>query len=131
MQYRYGDTDVYALPGGNPDPGEDLEATLHRELLEELGVEIRVSKLLFCGVVVARASRKEDVLHCIFLGEIVGGDPELNPLHTTAQSLVWKPVGELVHLAMYPSVAIAIQEHSAATLPANTYLGHIDQPYFG
>ncbi len=51
MQYRYGDTDVFALPGGNPDPGEDLEATLERELMEELGVDIQVFAMLFCGVV--------------------------------------------------------------------------------
>ena len=129
MQYRYGDTDVFALPGGNPDPGEDLEATLRRELMEELGVVIRVSKLLFCGVVVARPNQKEDVLHCVFSGEISAGEPALNPQHTTAKSIIWKPVAELTHLAMYPSVATATQEHYTATLPT-TYLGYIDQPYF-
>ncbi|XWW48150.1 NUDIX hydrolase [Fibrella sp. USSR17] len=129
MQYRYGDTDVFALPGGNPDPGEDLEATLERELMEELGVEIQVFNMLFCGVV-TRPNQKEDVLHCVFVGEIFGGEPVLNPAHTSACSVIWKPVEELTDLAMYPSVATAIQEHHTAMLPT-TYLGYIEQPFYG
>jgi len=30
--------DVFYLPGGKPDPGEDHEAAMYRELAEELGV---------------------------------------------------------------------------------------------
>ncbi|MBO0937731.1 NUDIX hydrolase [Fibrella sp. HMF5335] len=129
MQYQYGDTTVFALPGGNPDPGEDLEATLERELMEELGVEIQVFQLLFCGVV-TRPNQPEDVLHCVFIGEIFGGEPVLNADHTTAAAVVWKPIADLDDLAMYPSVASAIQEHHAALLPT-TYLGYIDQPFYG
>ncbi|MBO0949745.1 NUDIX hydrolase [Fibrella forsythiae] len=128
MQYRYGDTDVFALPGGNPDPGEDLEATLERELMEELGIEIQVFNMLFCGVV-TRPNQKEDVLHCVFFGELFSGEPTLNPVHTTAKSVLWKPVDELTDLAMYPSVAAAIQEHHTAMLPT-TYLGYIEQPFY-
>ncbi len=128
MQYRYGDTDVFALPGGNPDPGEDLEATLERELIEELGVDIQVFTMLFCGVV-TRPNQKEDVLHCVFFGSIVGGEPVLNPAHTSACRVIWKPVDELTDLAMYPSVASAIQEHHTALLPT-AYLGYIEQPFY-
>lgn len=34
----------WELPGGNPDPGEPGEATLHRELLEETGIEVEVER---------------------------------------------------------------------------------------
>ena len=34
MKYRYGEADVYALPGGNPDPGESLAQVIVRELRE-------------------------------------------------------------------------------------------------
>ncbi len=37
----------YAVPGGGLDPHESLEAGLKRELLEELGVEAQVGRLLF------------------------------------------------------------------------------------
>lgn len=129
MQYRYGNTDVFALPGGNPDPGEDLEATLERELQEELGLAIQVFGLLFCGVV-TRPGQKDDVLHCVFSAEIFGGTPTLNPTQTTALNVVWKKLTELPNLALYPSVAHAIQKHHTALLPT-TYLGYIDQPFYG
>lgn len=129
MHYRYGETDVFALPGGNPDPGEDLEATLERELQEELGIEIQVFQMLFCGVVTGGDGRREDVLHCVFLGELFGGIPTLNPDQTTARAVVWKPIDELADLNLYPNVGEAIQEHQSALLPT-TYLGYIDQPFF-
>lgn len=37
----------YAVPGGGLDPCESLEAGLRRELMEELGVEAKVGRLLF------------------------------------------------------------------------------------
>ncbi|CCH00676.1 NUDIX hydrolase [Fibrella aestuarina BUZ 2] len=128
MHYRYGDTDVFALPGGNPDPGEDLEATLERELEEELGISIQVSQLLFCGVV-NNGGRREDVLHCVFMGDWLGGDPALNPEHTTARAIVWQPLDTLPDLNLYPNVGEAILDYHAALLPT-AYLGYIDQPFF-
>lgn len=35
----------YTLPGGKQEPGEDLEATLQRECLEEIGAEVTVGDL--------------------------------------------------------------------------------------
>jgi 8-oxo-dGTP diphosphatase len=128
MHYRYNDTDVYALPGGNPDPGEDLEATLEREAMEELGIEVQLFQMLFCGVV-ASGGHREDVLHCVFLGEIVVGEPALNPEHTTARALIWQPIESLPELNLYPNVGEAIQEHHTTLLPT-AYLGYIDQPFF-
>ena len=117
MQYQYGNTTLFALPGGNPDSGEDLEAALERELMEELGVEIQVFQMLFCGVV-SRPSQPEDVLHCVFIGEVFGGEPALNPEHTTATAVVWKSMIDLDELAMYPSVAHKQQGHRFTKHPA-------------
>ena len=47
MQYRYGNTDVYNLPGGNVDKGETLSETVVRELMEELGVEVNLETMIF------------------------------------------------------------------------------------
>lgn len=38
MLYKYSNTDVYNLPGGNVDKGETLSETVVRELMEELGI---------------------------------------------------------------------------------------------
>jgi len=36
----------HILPGGRSEPGESLEATLHREVLEETGYTLRIAKML-------------------------------------------------------------------------------------
>ena len=68
MRYRYGETDVYNLPGGNVDAGETLEQTLVRELQEELGIQISVGEMLLAGEVIL-PQQKTDVLPLLFKAE--------------------------------------------------------------
>jgi 8-oxo-dGTP diphosphatase len=103
MRYRYGDTDVYNLPGGNVDKGETLTETVVRELMEELGIEVEVGKMILSGDVIMPEG-KEDVLHCVFEGKILTGKPILNPKETSALELVWMPLEDLNELEMYPNV---------------------------
>ncbi|TAE40284.1 MAG: NUDIX hydrolase [Runella slithyformis] len=129
LRYRYGDSDVFALPGGNPDRGETLIATLERELREELGVEIELKAAAFYGETLL-PHLKEDVLHCIFWVEIISGLPRLNPQETTALEVVWKPIGSLSSLKMYPNVGQHIQTYWESASPLG-YVGKIEQDYFG
>lgn len=128
MQYCYGGHDVFALPGGNPDKGETLRETVARELLEELGVTVEVGKLLLCGDVLMPDGKK-DVLHVVFLGEIIAGLPALNPAETSALALVWKPIADLHTLNLYPNVGRQIQEQQGSTR-REPYVGRIDQAFF-
>ncbi|GAB3923529.1 NUDIX domain-containing protein [Larkinella terrae] len=133
MQYRYGEADVYGLPGGNPDKGETLDQTVLRELQEELGVDVEVGPIAFVGEVIfpeiKGAEPKEDVLHVVFAGELIGGIPQLNPDETTALAVTWKPVQELDGLNLYPNVGRQIQRW--LTAQANLeYIGKIDQAFF-
>ncbi|RRB04158.1 NUDIX domain-containing protein [Larkinella rosea] len=133
MQYRYGETDVYGLPGGNPDKGETLDQTVMRELREELGVDVEVGPIAFVGEVIFPEIKgvepKEDVLHVVFSGELIGGIPQLNPEETTALAVVWKPVRELDSLNLYPNLGQQIQRWlgSQANLE---YIGKINQTFF-
>ncbi len=128
MQYQYGDTLVYNLPGGNTDPSETLTETIIRELQEEINVTVLVENLLLCGEVIL-PQQKTDVLHCVFKGKIIANEPMLNPNETSALAIVWQPIDSLDTLPMYPNVGKALKEALTNGLE-NTYLGQIDQTWY-
>lgn len=130
LRYNYSGNDVFALPGGNPDRGETLAQTLERELSEELGIEIELREDAFHGEVIV-PERAEDVLHCVFFAQIVGGIPILNPKETTALELVWQPLEVLSRLNMYPNVGEHIYRYFVLNSTSLGYIGRIDQPFFG
>lgn len=124
LRYRYGTTDVYGLPGGNPDEGETLAETLVRELREELGITVRVGRLVLLGEVLI--PEKKAVLHTLFEGEILEGSPVLNPAETTALEAVWLPVAALNERNLYPNVGAFLKNPSP-----DPYVGRIAQEWFG
>lgn len=129
LHYRYGNNDVYALPGGNPDRGEALPETIVRELQEELGVTVEVGGMVFCGEVIL-SEIKTDVLHTVFQGQILAGTPRLNPAETTALAVVWKPIDEMETLNLYPNIGAEICRWLAADVAESVYIGRIRQRYF-
>lgn len=64
-------SDYYALPGGHMDIGETVEDCMKRELVEELGVEPKVGRLLYVNVFENRALGKNS-LELMF--EITNGE---------------------------------------------------------
>lgn len=133
MHYRYGEADVFALPGGNPDHGETLADVIVRELEEELGITVEVGPMLLAGEVIQPNSDPAKAhkvgLHLVFAAEIIAGLPALNPEHTSARAIVWKPLSELHTLNMYPNVGLYMQQ-SVAMQSSVGYVGPIDQPFF-
>ena len=129
MRYRYGDQDVFALPGGNPDRGEILPETIVREIWEELGVSVDIGEMILAGEMLL-SQRNDDVLHVVFAARNLRGEPTLNAAETTALELVWKPIVELDKLNLYPNIGARIQPwFSSATYLG--YIGRIEQQYFG
>lgn len=128
MRYRYGDTDVFNLPGGNVDAGETLTDTLIRELQEELGIQIAVGEMLVAGEVIL-SQQKTDVLHCVFKARIIAGVPVLNAKETSALEVLWQPITLLNQLAMYPNVADDLQVILAED-KGFEYLGRLDQVWY-
>ena len=129
MRYRYGQTDVYNLPGGNVDKSETLAQTVVRELQEELGIGIAVEKMILTGEVLMPAP-KNDVLHCVFLAKITQGKPTLNSVETSALEIVWKPINTLKDLDMYPNVGAELERFFLEDVGFQ-YIGKVEQEWYG
>jgi 8-oxo-dGTP diphosphatase len=129
MRYRYGQTDVYNLPGGNVDKGETLAQTVVRELQEELGIKIAVEKMILTGEVLMPEPQK-DVLHCVFLAKIIEGKPMLNPVETSALEVVWKPINTLKDVALYPNVGAELESILLEGIDFQ-YVGRVGQEWYG
>jgi 8-oxo-dGTP diphosphatase len=85
---------LWEFPGGKVERGEDPEAALHRELREELGCEVRITKKLPPFV----HSYEWGSIELIpFLCELKPDSPEPHPHEHTG--LAWL---ESVKLASYP-----------------------------
>jgi 8-oxo-dGTP pyrophosphatase MutT (NUDIX family) len=68
----------WEIPSGYHEPGESLEQTTAREVLEETGVEIEVGPLV-CTLVWERESDRRRNLIACFAAEPVEADPEPLP----------------------------------------------------
>jgi mutator protein MutT len=98
---------LWEFPGGKVEPNESLQAALEREILEELGVNIRIEEELF--TVEYDYPAKSIRLH-FFTCSIIDGDP--SPIDVA--DLCWVSAAELVQFEFPPADAelIAKLRHS-------------------
>jgi ADP-ribose pyrophosphatase YjhB (NUDIX family) len=62
VRHTYGDREAWELPGGGVRRGEPPEATVRREMREELGVELE--GLRAAGAIEVAGHGKRTLLHC-------------------------------------------------------------------
>ncbi|POY35194.1 NUDIX hydrolase [Solitalea longa] len=130
MKYIYSDTEVYGLPGGNPEIGESLQEAVKRELQEELSLSVEIDDLLFVAET-HRTEKQEVVVHHIFSGKILAGTPELNAIHTSALSVEWINVEDIDGKNLYPNIGAEIKLlFGIGSTDRTTYLGNINQQWF-
>ena len=128
MQYRYGDADVYNLPGGNVEFGETMADTLAREMVEELNLQVEIQELVSIGEVFF-LEKKKHTLHALFKGKIIAGEPIINPAETSALAIKWINISDLPNINLYPNITDTILKHLDNQLD-NPYIGQINQQWF-
>lgn len=128
MQYRYGDADVFNLPGGNVEFGETMSDTLAREMGEELNLQVAVGEMITIGEVFF-PEKKKHTLHAIFKGEIIEGEPTINPSETSALNIKWIDIQQLSNINLYPNISDSILKYLNNQLD-NPYIGQINQQWF-
>lgn len=75
-----GDYDFWCLPGGGVDPGESLTDAFKREMVEELGVEPKIGRLLY---VQQFPRHDKEILEFFFLIENPEDFRDADPSKTT------------------------------------------------
>ncbi len=86
----------WEFPGGKLDPGEDLESCLAREILEELGIEVKVGPVI--QIVEHRYPSRLLKFHC-FACSIERGEPR--PIECS--ELRWVTPAELADFEFPPA----------------------------
>jgi A/G-specific adenine glycosylase len=79
---------LWEFPGGKQEPGEAIELTIERELMEELAIEATVGEQL---IVVDHAYSHKKLRFVVHLCTWIGGDPQ--PL--ASQQVRWVPPEQL------------------------------------
>jgi len=123
----------YSLPGGGQHSGENLEETLKRECLEELGVPVQVGALRYVRDYISAnhefSQEDPDVHHvefmfeCTLLGDLAEAQPT-NP-DDDQLGLTWLPSAELTSFRLYPRHLRTLLAQERDPL-ANVYLGDIN-----
>lgn len=66
------------LPGGTAKPGEKMEDTLRREIMEETALEVNIKKILYLYSNIDQIPERQ-TFQVVYFCEYIFGDVKLNP----------------------------------------------------
>lgn len=112
IKKQAGEAIYYTLPGGGQKPGETLHQALERECLEELGIPIKVGRLLYIREYIGKhhefvstdseIHRVEFFFTCELVADVPprhGDEPDKRQI-----GVEWLPLDQLDRFPFYPSV---------------------------
>lgn len=95
LMVRKEGTTSFMLPGGKPEPGESAEATIIREISEELGLDLESGRLCLLGTFAADAANEADhrVIGDVFCYEGLPAELDVDRINHQAEiaEAAWFP----------------------------------------
>ncbi len=85
------DFEVWCMPGGGSEQGESVGETAVREVLEEIGLAVRLTRLV--GIYSIPKAKAWLNLIILFVGKVIGG--KLETQHGEVLKIKWFPVDAL------------------------------------
>lgn len=120
------DGQTWVLPGGNPEPGEGMACCAWREVLEETGLSVDVTRCAFVLEAIT-PDRADRTLEIVFLGSELRGDvaprsrePDLRP--------EFIPLERLHDLPLLPPLADPLRSLRRSRADTAPFLGNLWRP---
>ena len=101
VKHRKAGREYYLLPGGGQEIGESAIEALAREWKEELSLDVKIGRFLFCGESVPSELRRTQVFQMVFHIDSIEGNIEVHHEGALA-GYDWVPINGLADIAFFP-----------------------------
>ena len=101
VKHRKAGREYFLLPGGGQEIGESAIEAVVREWKEELSLDVKVGRFLFCGESVPSELRRTQVFQMVFQIDSIEGNIEVQHEGALA-GYAWVPINGLGEIAFFP-----------------------------
>jgi 8-oxo-dGTP diphosphatase len=122
VRHEKGAHSYWLVPGGGVDAGETMVEAAARELLEETGLDVEVSRLLLVCEAIDPKPGGRHIVNAVFSGTVRSGTLVVG-VDKALREARWQPVDALADLEMFPPIGaelLAVCREEGAGVPGTS-----------